>query len=215
MNVKKLSQWLQEIIEDELEEITSSGAAGPYMTPAAFGKKPTKKDDKEENERTVQFGESKFSKLSNKLSHEKGVSNPDAIAAAIGRKKYGEKGMEKKSIKGKEKQHEAFDSASDEPKTDTSAPGRKFEIQFKKPDDDPEAEYHKATITANSSSEAMSKFEETHPDCTGVSAHNLEGLEQDGSALQESRYSEYRMAEGTPHQKIGRAIREINQRIKK
>jgi hypothetical protein len=35
-----------------------------------------------------------FKKLEGKLSHEKGVTNPAALAASIGRKKYGEKGME-------------------------------------------------------------------------------------------------------------------------
>lgn len=37
--------------------------------------------------------ESKFSKLQGKLAHQKGVRNPRALAAAIGIKKYGAKGM--------------------------------------------------------------------------------------------------------------------------
>lgn len=37
--------------------------------------------------------ESKFSKLQGKLSRQKGVKNPRALAAAIGIKKYGAKGM--------------------------------------------------------------------------------------------------------------------------
>ena len=37
--------------------------------------------------------ESKFSKLQGKLAHQKGVKNPRALAAAIGIKKYGAKGM--------------------------------------------------------------------------------------------------------------------------
>lgn len=42
-----------------------------------------------------------FSKLKSKLSHEKGVRDPGAVAAAIGRRKYGKKGMEKKAAEGR------------------------------------------------------------------------------------------------------------------
>jgi hypothetical protein len=44
---------------------------------------------------------SKFSRLANKLSHRKGVKNPRALAAYIGRKKYGRKGMAKKAAAGR------------------------------------------------------------------------------------------------------------------
>ncbi len=46
---------------------------------------------------------SKFSKLSNKLGKRKGVTNPDALAAYIGRKKYGKAGMAKKAAAGRAK----------------------------------------------------------------------------------------------------------------
>lgn len=45
-----------------------------------------------------------FAKLSAQLGSRKGkekVSNPDALAAYIGRKKYGAKGMAKKAVAGK------------------------------------------------------------------------------------------------------------------
>ena len=42
-----------------------------------------------------------FQKLETKLSHEKGIRNPAAVAAAAGREKYGESGMEKKSEAGR------------------------------------------------------------------------------------------------------------------
>lgn len=47
--------------------------------------------------------ESAFSRLKNKLSHKKGVKDPAALAASIGRKKYGAKGMAKKAAAGKKK----------------------------------------------------------------------------------------------------------------
>lgn len=42
-----------------------------------------------------------FKKLKGKLSHEKGVKDPGALAAAIGRNKYGAAGMAKKSAAGR------------------------------------------------------------------------------------------------------------------
>jgi hypothetical protein len=43
----------------------------------------------------------RFAALKSKLSHEKGVTNPGALAASIGRKKYGEKKMASMSAKGR------------------------------------------------------------------------------------------------------------------
>ncbi len=43
----------------------------------------------------------RFAALSNKLSKQEGVSNPKALAAYIGRKKYGKKRVAKLSAKGK------------------------------------------------------------------------------------------------------------------
>lgn len=46
---------IRELLEDELKETTSSGAAGPYMTPKAFGKrKPASGVSKQE--KPVKFG---------------------------------------------------------------------------------------------------------------------------------------------------------------
>lgn len=42
-----------------------------------------------------------FKKLKGQLSHQKGVKNPGALAASIGRKKYGAKGMARKSAAGR------------------------------------------------------------------------------------------------------------------
>jgi hypothetical protein len=48
-------------------------------------------------------GGGRFAKLEGKLSHEKGVSNPRALAAYIGRRKYGAAKMAKWSAHGREK----------------------------------------------------------------------------------------------------------------
>lgn len=44
-----------------------------------------------------------FKKLKRKLAHKKGVKNAGALAASIGRKKYGAKGMAKLSAAGRKK----------------------------------------------------------------------------------------------------------------
>lgn len=48
----------------------------------------------------------RFKMLANKMARE-GVDNPDAVAAAIGRKKYGNKKMSEMAKKGKAR-HEAM-----------------------------------------------------------------------------------------------------------
>ncbi len=57
---------------------------------------------KEEMHKGVFNEESKFDKLAGKLSHEKGVTDPKGLAYAIGKRKFGKKGMEKKSEEGKD-----------------------------------------------------------------------------------------------------------------
>jgi hypothetical protein len=46
---------------------------------------------------------SKFKKLEGKLAKRKGVTNPGALAAYIGDKKYGKEGMAKKSAAARRK----------------------------------------------------------------------------------------------------------------
>jgi hypothetical protein len=59
--------------------------------------------------------DSAFSKLEGKLSHQKGVTNPAALAASIGREKYGEKEMAHKSAEGRTA-HDADDDDDDNDK---------------------------------------------------------------------------------------------------
>lgn len=48
-------------------------------------------------------GGGRFAKLKGELAHEKGISNPGAVAASIGRKKYGAKKMASMSAKGRKR----------------------------------------------------------------------------------------------------------------
>ena len=43
----------------------------------------------------------RFKKLKEKLSHQKGIKNPGALAASIGREKFGNKKMSQLAQKGK------------------------------------------------------------------------------------------------------------------
>ena len=45
-------------------------------------------------------GGGRFQKLEGELAHRKGVTDPKALAAFIGRKKYGKQGMAKMAAKG-------------------------------------------------------------------------------------------------------------------
>lgn len=44
---------------------------------------------------------SKFARLQRRLAHRKGVRNPRALAAWIGRRKYGKAGMARKAAAGR------------------------------------------------------------------------------------------------------------------
>ena len=46
----------------------------------------------------------RFAKLKNTLGKEKGIKNPGALAASIGRKKYGNKKFNSLARKGKERE---------------------------------------------------------------------------------------------------------------
>lgn len=50
-------------------------------------------------------GGGRFAKLKAKLSHRKGISNPGAVAAAIGRKKYGKRKFQKMASKGRKRHY--------------------------------------------------------------------------------------------------------------
>lgn len=47
-------------------------------------------------------GRGRFAKLKSELSHKSGIRDPGAVAAAIGRKKYGPKKMAQFSAKGRD-----------------------------------------------------------------------------------------------------------------
>lgn len=141
----KLAALIEKLVDDELDEISTSAGAGPYDSPYAFdgsgADTPVNKKKKDNPmdkgaQKPVSFGESKFDALKDKVAHEKGVTDPGGIAYAAGVKKYGKAGMEKKAEAGRK-------------------------------DED----------------------------------------------VNESRYTAFKVSEGLPHQKIGKAIREINHQI--
>lgn len=54
-------------------------------------------------------GGGRFAKLKGELAHKKGIKNPGALAAAIGRKKYGAKKMASMAAKGHNKAVRSFE----------------------------------------------------------------------------------------------------------
>lgn len=46
-------------------------------------------------------GGARFAKMKKKLANKKGISNPGAVAASIGRKKYGKQKFQKMAAKGR------------------------------------------------------------------------------------------------------------------
>ncbi len=52
------------------------------------------------------MAESNFKRLERRLSHEKGVTDPAALAAHIGDEKYGKEGMAKKAADSRRKRRD-------------------------------------------------------------------------------------------------------------
>lgn len=55
-------------------------------------------------------GGGRFAKLKSKLAHKKGIKNPGAVSAAIGRKKYGAKKMASMAAKGKKRSDKMYEA---------------------------------------------------------------------------------------------------------
>lgn len=55
-----------------------------------------------------------FSKLKSKLSHQKGVTDQAALAASIGRKKYGKQEFQKMASKGRNESYELIEAEINE-----------------------------------------------------------------------------------------------------
>lgn len=91
-----------EVDDDEDDEETDE-AAGPVDFSAAGSGLRTKTALGEGSAWRLAEKHIGFKKLKGKLSHEKGVKDPGGLAAAIGRKKFGAKGMAAKSAAGRRK----------------------------------------------------------------------------------------------------------------
>ena len=78
-----------------------------------------------------------FAKLEHSLAHRKGITDPDALAASIGRKKYGAKGMAAKSAAGRGKDSPSYQLKNKSPWGEASgfharsefAPGDKVRVE--------------------------------------------------------------------------------------
>jgi hypothetical protein len=83
------------------DESTNAPWICPYDGPVPTRKCPYCGYDCKKN--TARDEHEGFAKLEHSLAHRKGITDPDALAASIGRKKYGAKGMAAKSAAGRAK----------------------------------------------------------------------------------------------------------------
>ena len=198
-----LRKIIRELIEEELDldETTSSGAAGPYNTPYAFrGNAPAGKKKAEKNS-TVATGYELVDDVQDKAD-DAGPQNNEPVL-------FGKKGVSglttPKNDKDKVIQEAASDaikkqqekirnlkSERDEKKreaTGIDAAG-KIAVSYRKKIE--KAEKRLATLKAASKKNESKKIE---------------------SVVTESKYDEFKMAEGSSRKKIGEAIREISRQI--
>jgi hypothetical protein len=122
---KKAEESVREAIvrimeSDESEDIEDLGTAEEMIDAIELALRGLRHlvgdvEDHEEEEHDVDEAHLGFKKLKGKLAHQKGVTDPAALAASIGRKKYGTAGMAKKSAAGRKKHESMVDSyAQDE-----------------------------------------------------------------------------------------------------
>lgn len=81
--------------------LNMDGTVAEHGTCGGWGLPPTLGDY--DNPGRAQDEHLGFEKMEHKLAHRKGVTNPKALAAYIGREKYGKKGMAKKAAAGRRK----------------------------------------------------------------------------------------------------------------
>jgi len=187
-----LRKLIRELIEEEmeLEETTSSGAAGPYNTPYAFrgntagGKEKAKKN-------ATQAGYEPVNKTPEKADD---VGDPETRVVS-----YGEKGPG------------GLKKPKDEPKPKIEE-NKALEDRIKHYED----KIKQAEKALRKYKDSPSKKADVEDNIKKLKANIITAkreLSKKNESLQENRYNQFKMQEGTPSQKIGKAIREINRQI--
>jgi hypothetical protein len=190
-----LRRIIREVIIEELEldETTSSGAAGPYNTPFAFRGNSAEGKAKAKKNATIATGYSEVEKTQEKAD-EAGPQDNDPVT-------FGEKGKGGLKAPAKEKViQEAGSQAELFPDEDRM--GKKCR-QCKK------GTYQETGIQDD-------MHGELHCNKCGamIKRHGTpENKKKNENIVSESRYDDFKMAEGTTRKKIGEAIREINRQI--
>lgn len=90
-----------------------------------------------------------FKKLEGELSHEKGVSNPAAVAAKIGQEKYGKKGMEEKAHAGDASPSPTHPSIASMYEREDREKQARQEAHLKTPEGEKERQQRNAAMLAN------------------------------------------------------------------
>lgn len=191
-----LRKIIRELIEEELEldETTSSGAAGPYNTPFAFRGNAAAGKEKAKKNSTVATGYTMVDKTQEKAD-EAGPQDNDPV-------EFGEKG--KGGLKAPKKEKVIQEAASDAiKKQQEKIRHLKSERDEKKRDSSGIDAAGKIAVTYR---KRIEKAEKRLATLKSVASKKNE-------SITESKYDDFKMAEGTIRKKIGEAIREISRRI--
>lgn len=214
-----LRKLIKELIEEELDETTSSSAAGPYNTPFAFrgnsaeGKAKQKKnanqagyemvkgqtDDADSagdpEERVVKFGDGKTKKPMNEIGDKKKCHRCSNMTVA------------KDGICGDCRMKDFNKDFKNAVREDTTEQKPAPRVKCKSCD---------TMISAK-------RKEEGYDQCSECARGEYEFDEwartskhwkpKNESTVNEGRYTDFKMSEGHPRQKIGKAIREINKQL--
>lgn len=183
-----LRRIIREVIIEELEldETTSSGAAGPYNTPFAFHGNSAEGKAKAKKNSTVATGYDLVDKTQEKAD-EAGPQNNDPV-------EFGEKGKTPSELK-KPKKEEVVQEDSNKTIDRT---GKKCTT------------CGKGTYQETGIQDDMHGVLHCNKCRAEIKRH---GPPLKKEVVQESRYTDFKMSEGTPRKKIGEAIREINKQI--
>lgn len=190
-----LRRIIREVIIEELEldETTSSGAAGPYNTPFAFRGNSAEGKAKAKKNSTVATGYDLVDKTQEKAD-EAGPQNNDTV-------EFGEKGKTPSELKAPKKEEVVQES--------TISISDKIKEQEKKLAD--AKKLHAARVKVGTDKLAphgtIKKIEDRIAQMKKSKQYKAESI------VAESKYSDFKTAEGTPRRKIGEAIREINKQI--
>jgi hypothetical protein len=213
-----LRKLIKELIDEELDETTSSAAAGPYNTPFAFRGNSAE-------------GKAKQKKNSNQAGYEMVKGETDKADPAPEQKKnvvtFGEAAINEFGDKKKCRHCQNKTIAKDGICSDCRMKdfGKDYKSAMKEDSNLPSPSEKNAEGKPKHQCKTCDKMiaaDRTHCSECAYSAYEYDNhrdghdKDEDGrydESVNENRYTDFRTSEGHPRQKIGKAIREINKQL--